>query len=48
MEENKKAAQKKKIRGKQTGILGKKEATQIEVMRYATQFDDKTKEGVSV
>ena len=34
--------------GKQTGILGKKEATQIEVMRYATQFDDKTKEGVSV
>ena len=34
--------------GKQTGILGKTEATQVEVMKYATQFEDKTKEGVSV
>ena len=27
--------------GKQTGILGKTEATQVEVMKYATQFEDK-------
>ena len=33
---------------KQTGILGKAEATQVEVVKYATQFEDKTKEGVSV